>query len=199
MKQPGSGSKTVTAILTHFRIAALVTGTAILLLACEDNLEKIKAFSAPEELPVVEAINFKTQVTDSGKVVFQLKAPKLQQYNIDNKSYVEFPLGMEMIKYDERQRIISSITADYARQFEKEKRWEAKNNVIATNAQGDTLKTELLNWDEKEGRIHTEEFVRIIRADQIITGIGFQSDQSMQNWKIKNPKGTIYINVENNP
>lgn len=63
---------------------------------------------------------------------------------------------------------------------------------------GDTLKTEHLIWEEKEERIHTEEFVRIIRADQIISGIGFQSDQSLQNWRIKNPKGTIYITVEPN-
>jgi hypothetical protein len=68
--------------------------------------------------------------------------------------------------------------------------------VVATNAQGDTLKTEHLFWEEKEERIHTEEFVKIIREDQIITGIGFQSDQDLQNWRIKNPKGTIYINVE---
>src|SRR5690606_25514120 len=68
--------------------------------------------------------------------------------------------------------------------------------VVATNAQGDTLKTEHLIWEEKEEKIHTEEFVRIIRENQIITGIGFQSDQSLQNWRIKNPKGTIYINVE---
>ncbi len=199
MKQPGFGFKTVATIASYLRIAALVTGTAILLFSCEDNLEQIKAFATPEELPVVEAINFKTLMTDSGNVVFQLKAPKLLQFNTENRSYAEFPLGLEMIKYDEYNRVISSITADYARQFEKEKRWEAKNNVIATNAQGDTLKTELLIWDEKEGSIYTEAFVRIIRPDQIITGIGFHSDQSMQNWRIKNPKGTIYINVENNP
>jgi hypothetical protein len=91
--------------------------------------------------------------------------------------------------------VISSITADYAKNFEKEEKWEAKNNVVATNAQGDTLKTEHLIWEEKAEIIYTEEFVRIIRSDQIITGIGFHSDQSMQNWRIKNPKGTIYIEM----
>jgi LPS export ABC transporter protein LptC len=118
---------------------------------------------------------------------------------VEGKTYIEFPQGIELIKYDENQEIISSITADYAKNFEKEEKWEAKNNVVATNAQGDTLKTEHLIWEEKTERIYTEEFVRIIRPDKIITGIGFQSDQSMQNWRIKNPKGEIYIDVEDSP
>ncbi len=180
------------------RVAVLLCGAAFLFGACESNIEKIQAFSSPEDLPVVEAYSFETMFTDSGEVRFSIKAPKLLRYEGEGKPYVEFPQGIELIKYDANQKIISSITADYAKQFEKEDRWEAKNNVIATNAQGDTLKTEHLIWEEKEERIHTEEFVRIIRADQIISGIGFQSDQSLQNWRIKNPKGTIYITMETN-
>lgn len=187
-------------IISRFnrRIAALVTGTAILLWSCEDNLEQIKAFSPEADLPLAEATNFETMFTDSGQVMFSLKAPRLLRFEGDGKPYAEFPEGIRLIKYDEHQKVISSITADYAKQFEKEEKWEAKNNVVATNAQGDTLKTEHLIWDEKAEKIHTEEFVRIIRPDQIITGIGFQSDQSLQNWRIKNPRGTIYIEVEDN-
>lgn len=195
MKIPESGSNTKK-ILHFLSVAALFSGAAFLLLACENNIEKIKAFSSPENLPVVEASNFETMFTDSGEVRFSLKAPKLLRFEGEGKPYVEFPEGIELVKYDEHQNIISSITADYAKQFEKEEKWEAKNNVVATNAQGDTLKTEHLIWEEKEEKIYTEEFVRIIREDQIITGIGFQSDQSLQNWRIKNPKGTIYINVK---
>jgi LPS export ABC transporter protein LptC len=196
MKLQKSGSKSFKIIYIS-RIAAFLSGAAILLTACENNLEQIKAFSAPEELPVVEAQNFETMYTDSGEVRFYIKAPKLLQFETEGRSYFEFPEGIELIKYDENQNVISSITADYAKNFEREEKWEAKNNVIATNAQGDTLKTEHLIWEEKSEIIYTEEFVRIIRQDQIITGIGFHSDQAMQNWRIKNPKGTIYIEMNN--
>lgn len=182
-----------------YRIAVLAIGAAILFSSCENNLEQIKAFSSPENLPLVEASNFETMYTDSGEVRFSLKAPKLLQFEVDGKPYIEFPEGIELIKYDEHQNVISSITADYAKNFEKEEKWEAKNNVVATNAQGDTLKTEHLIWEEKTEKIYTEEFVRIIRDDQVITGIGFQSDQSLQNWRIKNPKGEIYIEVDDDP
>lgn len=182
-------------------IAALFLGAAILLFsACENDIEKIKPFTAPENLPEVEATNIETMFTDSGEVRFFLKAPRLLRFENrgNEKSFIEFPDGIELVKYDQNNEIISSITADYAKQFEKEKRWEAKNNVVATNVRGDTLKTEHLIWEEEQERIHTEEFVKIIRPDQIITGIGFESDQSLQNWRIKNPKGTIYVDVDNN-
>lgn len=196
MKRLKSGSK-IFDRLKCIGIAALFIGAAIFFFACENDLEQIKAFSSPEDLPVIEAENFETFITDSGKLRFFLKTPKLLQYENNGESYIEFPIGMELIKYDEEGDVISSITANYAKQFVKEQKWEAKNNVIATNVKGDTLKTEHLFYEEKEEKIYTEEFVKIIRPGQIITGIGFTSDQAMENWRIKNPKGTIYVSVEN--
>lgn len=196
MKQQRLGSN----IIQHIRIfgiAALSWGAAILFYGCENKIEEIKAFYSAENLPILEARNFETLFTDSGQVRFLLKTPKLLRFEDDGRNYIEFPEGMELVKFDANRNVISSITADYAKQFLAEDKWEAKNNVVATNSQGDTLKTEHLIWEEKKEIIYTEEFVKIIRADQIITGIGFTSDQKLQNWKIKNPKGTIYVNVNN--
>ena len=195
MKQQLLDSKIIR-FIRLFSIAALGSGAAILFFGCENDIEQIKAFYSAENLPILEARNFETLVTDSGQVRYLLKAPKLFQFEDEGRNYIEFPEGMELVKYDENKNIISSITADYAKQFIAEDKWEAKNNVVATNAQGDTLKTEHLIWEEKKEIIYTEEFVKIIRADQIITGIGFTSDQKLQNWKIKNPKGTIFVSVK---
>jgi len=182
MKQQRSGSNTGKYIRT-LGIAALFTGAAILFYSCENNIEQIKAFYTTENLPVLEAINFETLLTDSGKINYWLKAPKLLRFEDEGRNYIEFPEGMKLVKFDNNKNIISSITANYAKQFVAEDKWEAKNNVIATNAQGDTLKTEHLTWEEKKEIIYTEDFVKIIRTDQIITGIGFTSDQKLQNWK----------------
>lgn len=185
--------------IKNIRIAVLILGTAILFYACENNeIDKIQAFSSPEELPILETKNFVTLMSDSGLIRNSLRAPVLLQFDNGGKSYYEFPEGMELVKFDEHQKVISSITADYAKQFVKEKKWEAKNNVVVTNVRGDSLKTEVLTWEEKTEKIYTEEFVKIIRDNQIITGIGLTSDQNMLNWKIKNPKGTIYISVDEN-
>ena len=197
MKTQGSGSN-ILLLIKKIGIAVLITGTAILFSACGKNdLAKIKAFSSSENLPVQEASNFQTISTDSGQVRYSLKAPKLLRYETDGVSYIEFPAGVDIVKYDANKNIISTLHANYAKQFARDKHWEAKNNVIVTNAQGDSLKTEHLIMDEKTEKIETEEFVKIIRKDQVITGIGLTSDQNMRNWKIKNPKGVLYVSVNN--
>ncbi|RIJ49892.1 LPS export ABC transporter periplasmic protein LptC [Maribellus luteus] len=184
-------------LIKRYCIAVLLVGTAILFYACEDNeIAKIKTIESTN-LPILEASNFETLVTDSGRVKYLLRAPKLLRFENEGKIYTEFPEGMYIINYDANKKITSSIKANYAKEFQKDQRWEAKNNVIVTNAKGDTLKTEHLILDEKTGKIHTEEFVRIISEDRILTGDGLISDQEMKNTKILNPKGEIYVSVNN--
>ena len=195
MRQLKQGSNIFQVIIKK-SIAALILGAAILFYGCENDIEKIKAFSSPENLPFLEAHNFETLFTDSGQVRYSLKTPTLLRFENEGVEYIEFPDGMELIKFDAKQNIVSSLKADYAKQFVKDQRWEAKNNVVATNEKGDTLKTDHLIWEEKTEKIYTEEFVKIIRPDQIITGVGFTSDQALQNWRIKNPKGNIYVTVD---
>jgi LPS export ABC transporter protein LptC len=195
MKPRRCGFKHKIASIKISKIAALLCGAAMLFYSCVNDIETIKAFSSTESLPVVHAHNYETTFTDSGVVRFFLKTPELMRFESDGQPFVEFPQGLELIKYDNNRQVVSRITARYAKQFVKEKRWEAKNDVVAVNLAGDTLKTEHLIWDERAEKIFSDQYVKIIRPDQIITGIGFESDQSMNNWRIKNPKGTIYIQV----
>ena len=162
---------------------------------CVNDVEKIKAFNPSEILPVVHAENFETTFSDSGIVRFYLKTPELKRFETSESSFIEFPKGVLLIKYNQQKQVLSTITARYAKQFVKEKRWEAKNDVVATNSMGDTLKTEHLIWDEAAGRIYNNEFVKVIRPDQVITGIGFDADQTLSNWRIRNPRGPIYVQV----
>ncbi len=172
-------------------------GAAILFYGCENDIEKIKAFSSPEDLPILEARNFETIFTDSGQVRYLLKTPKLLRFENEGKTVHEFPEGIEITQFNAKGKTVSSLKADYAKQFIKEQKWEAKNNVVVTNEQGDTLKTEHLIWEEKTEKIHTEEFVKIIRKDEVYTGIGLTADESMENWRILDLKGTLDISVQN--
>ncbi len=162
---------------------------------CVNDIEKIKAFSPSEILPVIHAEDFETIYSDSGVIRFILKTPELKRFETDDAPYIEFPKGVLLIKYNQNKEVISSISARYAKQFVRENRWEAKNDVVATNNLGDTLKTEHLIWDEESGRIYNNEFVKVIRPDQEITGVGIEANQNMTNWRIRNPRGPIYVRL----
>lgn len=178
-------------------IAVLLTGIAVLFFSCANKIEKIKELASSDQLPGMEAKQFEMIQSDSAIVRFKLIAPKMIRYDQEKDPFIEFPEGIEIEKFDAKMRIVSRITADYARYLDNDERWLAKNNVVAVNEEGDSLKTEELIWEEKKGKIFSDQFVKIIRKDQIINGIGFESDQDLMNWEIKKPTGTLYLDVAN--
>lgn len=178
-------------------IAVLLTGIAVLFFSCANKIEKIKELASSDQLPGMEAKQFEMIQSDSAIVRFKLIAPKMIRYDQEKDPFIEFPEGIEIEKFDAKMRIVSRITADYARYLDNDERWLAKNNVVAVNEEGDSLKTEELIWEEKKGKIFSDQFVKIIRKDQIINGIGFESDQDLMNWEIKKPTGTFYLDVAN--
>ena len=198
MKQQKHVQNNKPALTKYFKvsIAILLSGIAVLFCSCANKIEKIKEFSVGEELAGLEAENFEMIFSDSTVIRFKLITPKLIRFDKAEEPFTEFPDGVKIEKYDGQMQKIASITSNYAQFFEKDDKWEAKNNVIAVNPQGDTLKTEHLIWEEKKGKIYSEQFVKIIRKDQVITGIGFESDQNLSNWKIKKAQGSIYLDVE---
>lgn len=114
----------------------------------------------------------------------------------DEIPYTEFPKGVKIEQFGPNMKISSEMTSDYAQYFEREGKWIAKNNVVVVNQKGDTLKTEELTWENKTGKIYSDKFVKIIGKDQIINGIGFESDQNMNNWQIKKIReSSLYLEV----
>lgn len=186
------------ALIKYLRVSIAIPliGITMLFFSCANKIQKIKEVSAGDKLAGLEAESFQMIYSDSTIIRFKLNTPKLIRYDKVDDPFMEFPDGVKIEKYNDKMEQVASITSNYARYYEKEKRWEAKNNVVAVNPEGDTLKTEQLIWDENKAKIYSEQFVKIIRKDQVITGVGFESDQDLSNWKIKEAKGSIYVDME---
>lgn len=168
----------------------------IVLASCSEESSKIKIKSGAVDPPSLTAEGFEMLVSDSSVIRFKLQTPEFIRHKVEKEPYTEFPKGVKIEKYDANMNIISSITCQYAKNFDSDDRWEAKNNVIAVNFKGDTLKTEYLVWDDKKKKIYSDRFVKIIQKDQIYTGIGFESNQDFSEYHIKNLKGHMYVNVD---
>jgi LPS export ABC transporter protein LptC len=174
----------------------LIVLLALILGSCENEISKIKSVTVTEEPPAMAAEGFEVLISDSSVIRSKLQTPLLIKHDNEKDPFIEFPKGMKIVQYDAKMNIISSITAQYAKNFTGENRWEAKNNVIAVNQKGDTLKTEYLVWDEAKKKIYSDQFVKIIQKDQVYTGIGFESNQDFSSYHIKNLKGNMYVNVD---
>lgn len=180
------------------KLGFMTIATWLVIVSCENDIEKIKKFSSSEGLPTLTAEGYELIYTDSTVVRYKVKTPEMIIHSNENakEPYTEFPKGVLITQYDSRMNITSNITSQYAKYFDKSERWEAKNNVVAVNQKGDTLKTEYLVWDKKKARIYSDQFVKIIREDQVTTGTSFESNQDFSEYTFKNLKGQMYVDVQ---
>ncbi|TKG92305.1 LPS export ABC transporter periplasmic protein LptC [Puteibacter caeruleilacunae] len=172
-------------------IVILLCGITMLFSSCKNDVEKVKDFGDGGKLPFFSAKDFETVYSDSAQTRFLMRTPELNSYKDDKEEYDEFPQGVFIQEYDAQRNPGSSLKCDYAKHIKKEKLWEARINVVATNGEGDTLKTEQLFWDEQKQKVYTDNFVRFITKDRMITGTGFEADQDLSDADVKNIKGTI--------
>jgi LPS export ABC transporter protein LptC len=175
----------------------LVIGLALALASCENEISKVKAFDNDENPPSLAADGFEMLVSDSAVIRFKLQTPELIRHTNVQEMFTEFPKGVIIERYSATMKVTSSITADYAKNFDADDRWEAKNNVVAVNQQGDTLKTEYLIWDNKRKKIYSDQFVKVIQKDEVFTGTGFEANPDFTEYTFKNLKGHMYVNINN--
>lgn len=168
----------------------------ILLGSCANDFENIKKFTNIEKLPHVAAEGYELLSSDSTILRVKLQTPEMIIHDDEKVPYTEFPKGVAITQYDSKMNVTSYINSRYAKYFDADDRWEAKNNVVAVNQKGDTLKTEYLVWDQKKGKIYSDQLVQIIQKDQITNCTGFESNQDFSEYTYKNLKGVIYIEVQ---
>src|ERR1035437_1478564 len=109
-----------------------------------DQLMKKQTVFPSEQGEVVEII-----YTDSGLVQMRLTAPVMNHYTYNvPEPYTEMPKGVYVEFFNDSGKIKTTLKADYALRYEKNKRTEAKKKVVVINANGEILNTEQLYWDE---------------------------------------------------
>lgn len=179
---------------------AFICGMAALILSCSTKV----ASDIPSDMlilkkiPSLEATDFQSNITDSGIVRYYLTTPKMLVFDREKEPYKEFPDGFHIQQFDENKKIISELSANYGKNFEREKKWLATGNVVLVNNKGDTLRTEELIYLEKENRIYSDKFVSIKKGDGgYMDGAGgFESDTQMTKWTFKKTKGFQYIDQQ---
>jgi LPS export ABC transporter protein LptC len=169
-----------------------------LFFACENSIEKINLVTSSENLPIESSVDIEIMYSDSGMLTMKIKAPKMDRYANDSYRYTEFTQGIEVLFYDALGEVSSSIRANYAIDYEDEKRMEAKENVEVINVDGDKLNTEHLIWYSEEKRFLSEVFVKITTKDEILYGDGLDANEDFTKYTIKNIKGIIKISDNEN-
>ena len=163
-----------------------------ILFACERKMGVIKN-SDILLLPTQTVKTFESVLTDSAKLQVILSASLMERYTNSKPPYSEFRKGIKVLFYDGHKNPIASFTSKYAKFLDDKRLWELRDSVVAINEKNERLETELLYWDQEKDRVYTDRAVRITSEDDIVLGIGLESDSRFTNWWILNSKATISI------
>ena len=132
--------------------------------------------------------------SDSAKVKAHLTAPLMIDHDDAAKPYTEMPKGVKIIFYDDDLSIKGTITSDYAVQRTKENIIEFHKNVVATNAQGETFKSDELIDDQTNKKLYSSKPVQItMKSGNVMEGTGFHSNDSLYPWNIDHSTGVFHV------
>jgi LPS export ABC transporter protein LptC len=141
----------------------------------------------------MRTLGVSTLISDSGITRYKVEAEEWLIYDKKNPPYWAFEKGVYLEKFDTLFRIEASIKADTAYYHEKKKLWELKGNVQIMSLRGDKFQTELLFWDEKKEKVYSDKYIQIEQEDKLIRGYGFESNQNLTEYEIKNTTGIFTI------
>lgn len=150
---------------------------AITLFACESNYQNVKKLSLSDGAPIAVGKHVNFKYTDSGKLVTNLLADKLLDYSNLEFPYKEFPEGIEVHFWDEKDEE-NIVTADYAIQFDGTGLVDLRRNVVIITSDSVVLNANQLFWDQRNAWIFTDQPYRINFKDGSYNeGEGFDSNQ----------------------
>ena len=167
----------------------------VCMMSCQKRSVKLRAAAVTDRaaMPVLEAEDVMTLISDSGVTRYRIKASKWRIYDKADTPYWEFPKGVFLEKFNINLESEATIEADYAYYNEPSQLWMLRGNVKAINLEGEQFETPLLFWSQKDKSVYSDSSIVITREVSIVKGVGFRSNQTMTEYTILHPTGVFPI------
>ena len=184
----------VTDILSITTIPRVVVMLLLFTVACSKEVkEVVDATYDPEKSYTMKATQVNTLISDSGITRYRIEAAEWIVFGKAKEPYWYFPEGIYVEKFDTLFHSEASIKADTAYYFDKKGLWHLIGNVEVESLQGEQFDTSELFWDQKKEKVYSDKYIRMQQKEQIITGVGFESNQNMTRYKIFNSQGEFPV------
>lgn len=184
-----TGKKGITIIPVVVVMLLLLSGSC-----SKDNKETVVVTFDPETTFTMRTTDVSSLISDSGITRYKIIAKEWLMYSKAEDPYSYFPEGIYLEKFDTLFNAEATVKADTAYYYEKRELWKVIGNVEIRNLEGELFETSLLYWDMKDEKIYSDKFIRIEQKEQVITGIGFESNQTMTKYTIFNSTGIFPVN-----
>ncbi len=150
---------------------------------CEEKVKpSVLASVDSRTIPQQESWNSDIVVSDSGRVRALIHAGYIRMYESSQQTFMSEGVRVRFFNPDGAQT--SVLTSEEGTVDEGTNNLEARKHVYVVSSDSVKLWSEVLYWDNKRQLIHTPEFVRIVSPKEHLQGRGFESDQSLKNYRI---------------
>ena len=186
-------------ILRHFPILAVIAACVILFAtaACSNDEEHFApAIENRDSLPVLKSIGVSTLISDSGIIRYKIIAEDWFMFDKTTPTYWSFEKGIFIQRFNEQFHTDAYVSADTAYYYDQQRLWELHGRVLVKNLKGETFRTSLLYWDQREHRIYSPAFMRIDGIENQLEGYDFSSNEEMTQYLIHDSRGATPMGEE---
>lgn len=149
-------------------------------------------------MPSMSTRNISTLISDSGITQYKIISPLWNIYDEADTPYWSFPQGLYLQKFDPDYNVIATVAADSAKYFKNERLWRLEGEVEMTKVPDELFLSPRVFWDQRRQQLYSDTFIHIENATHVIEGTGFESDESLNNYRILNPTGIFPVNRDIN-
>jgi len=134
------------------------------------------------ELPSEEVRNFTLAESDQGQPEWTMHADYAASYQ--QRGVIEAQ-NVVVDFFDDKGARYSHLVAKQGIVHRPMNDMEARGQVVVTTTDGVRVETERLRFLNRERRIDSDAFVRLTRHGDVVTGVGFTSDPSLEHFTLK--------------
>jgi LPS export ABC transporter protein LptC len=143
----------------------------------------------PGEAPDQIIWDFTTTESDSGRLIWVLKAQQARVFNT-RKEVEATAIRVDM--YGEQRTVTSTLTADSGVIDQRTGAMTVSGRVHVRSHEGYELFTSVLHWDKRREIFRTEAFVEVHHGDNLYTGYEMECDRNLDHLSIqREPRGVI--------
>lgn len=179
----------------HINIGKSITSIVlvVMLFSCDNNANEVSDFLAAKNLPIGVVKNTNHIYKDSGRITSKLITPLLKDYsNRVEHPYNEFPIGIEIVSYENNGKDSVTIVGDYALAYAKTQISIIRGNVVVINhTEKSKLQTDELFWDQSTDYFFSEKKFKLTTKTDTINGVGFESKKDLSKHMAKRITGNV--------
>lgn len=194
INRPGniSNNSTVLKMIQAVLFCALLSG-------CKNDMKEINDLTQSSVLKLDKAYDVTVLYSERGRVKARMWGKEFVRNESAAKPYADINKSLRLEFFNDSMGLESTVTAKYARYYEKEGNVLIRDHVVVVNKKGEMLKTEELVWNQDLQRFYTDKPVEILTGTQKMFGEGLEANQDFTWYQIKKLHGIMRVEKDQVP